>query len=357
MPVFDFFKKSNKKESPKSITIGGAEKSAKDNPLFSPELQKKRYDAAMEFMKIFQEKIPLVDGKPHPGTVLSVAARLAGTSLYRSINKKDVAPGVVVLSEEVNQAYPSLFNLFAFYCNQHGLDVTAKPLVTKFPEGDKPLMELSQVQAEYQDQYDEIMKNHGLDYLEGARAGAIVCSIVFHYHCISSKDIDPYVAAGIVAMGVVEGAKTSPVLLKSADLSAKSSSGTKENKATELIRTIANTSISGSGKRLVLGEGMTSMKEALDNGGKYILVNPGVVSKLKEGNIDPFLVYEAALLMEVEAKIPQIDFVGGSVDQLAQQWSGKPQGQIPVHVRQIMWLKENAGKYGYQQNGNSWKLK
>jgi hypothetical protein len=97
------------------------------------------------------------------------------------------------------------------------------------------------------------------------------------------------------------------------------------------------------------------MKEALDNGGKYILVNPGVVRKLKEGNIDPFLVYEAALLMEVESKIPQIDFVSGDVDQLAQQWSGKPQGQVPVHVRQIMWLKENAEKYGYQQSGNSWK--
>jgi len=47
------------------------------------------------------------------------------------------------------------------------------------------------------------------------------------------------------------------------------------------------------------------MKEALDNGGKYILVNPGVVSKLKESNIDPFLIYEAALRLEVESKIPR----------------------------------------------------
>ncbi len=93
----------------------------------------------------------------------------------------------------------------------------AKPVVTEFPEQDKPLMELAQVQAEYQDQYNEIMKKHGLDYLEGARAGMILCSIVFNYHCIANKDIDPYVATGIVAMGVVEGAKTSPVSLKSKD--------------------------------------------------------------------------------------------------------------------------------------------
>ena len=41
-------------------------------------MEKKRYEAAMEFVKLFQEKIPLVGGKPHAGTVLAVAARLAG---------------------------------------------------------------------------------------------------------------------------------------------------------------------------------------------------------------------------------------------------------------------------------------
>ena len=109
MPLSDLFKKSPKKEP------------ARENPFGSPELQKKRYEAALEFVNAFQERIPLVDGKPHAGTVLSVAARLAGTSLFRSINKKDVTPGVVVLSEEVNQAYPQLLNLFAYYCKKSGI--------------------------------------------------------------------------------------------------------------------------------------------------------------------------------------------------------------------------------------------
>jgi len=323
----------------------------------SPEQQKKRYDAAMEFMKIFQEKIPLVGGKPHAGTVISIAARLAGTSLFRSINKQDFAPNVVVLSGEVNEAYPQLLNLFTYYCKQNGMDVMAKPVVTEFPEQDKPLMDIAQVQAEYQDQYNEIMKKHGLDYLEGARAGMILCSIVFHYHCITNKDIDPYVATGIVAMGVVEGAKTSPMPLKSKGTTTTSGSGSKERQATELIRTIAGTSMGGSGTRLVLGEGMAPMQEALDNGGKYILVNPGVLSKLKESNIDPFLVYEAALHMEVESKISQIDFVNANVDKVLQEWSGKPTEQAPIHVRLALWLQVNAERYGYQQSGNSWILK
>lgn len=127
--------------------------------------------------------MPLLNGKPHVGTALTVAARLAETSLYRSLNyKKDVSPGVVVLSDEVNQAWPKLLNMFAFYCKQSSLDVIANPVVTKFFEKDKPLMDTDQVLQEYQDQYHEIMKKHGLDYLDGARAGMIVSSIIFQYH-------------------------------------------------------------------------------------------------------------------------------------------------------------------------------
>lgn len=199
MSIFNMFKKSPEKEP------------ARDNPLGTPEMQKKRYDAAMEFLKIFQQRMPLLGGKPHAGTVLSVVARLAGTNLYRSLNyKNDAAPGVVVLSNEVNEAWPQLMNLFAFYCKQNGFDVMSRPMVTQFPEKDKPLMEVEQVLQEYQDQYHEIMKKHGLDHLNAARAGMVVSSIIFKYHCNSTKDIDPYVAAGIVAMGIVEGAKTVP---------------------------------------------------------------------------------------------------------------------------------------------------
>jgi hypothetical protein len=357
MPLFDLFKKSNKKEPPQRGINGDAGKSDQEKLFISPERQKKRYEAAMEFLKVLQERTPLVNGKPHAGTVISVPARLAGTSLFRSINKKDFPPDVVVLSDEVNEAYPKLLNLFAYYCKQSGIDVMAKPVVTDFPEQAKPLMDLAQVQAEYQDQYNEIMKNHGLDYLEGAWAGMIVCSIVFNYHCISNKDIDPYVATGIVAMGVVEGAKTSPAPLKIASQSVKPDDKAKEDQNTELIRAIAESSIGGSGKRLFLGERRAAVQEALDHNGKFVLVHPEVEGKLIEKNFDPYLVYVSALIIEMQAKISQIDFAGGDVDMLTQEWGGMPEESVPVYIRQILWLKANAEKFGYQQNGNSWKLK
>jgi hypothetical protein len=359
MSLFDLFKKSPKKEPAKSPETAPSKPSGGDDSHFPPEVQKKCYDAAMDLLKLFQEKTPLVDGKPHAGTVLAVAARLAGSSLYRSMNyQKNPAPGVIMLSDEINEAWPKLMNLFAFYCKQNGFDVMSKPLITKFPEQNKPLMSVEQVLAEYQDQYHEIMQRHGLDYLNGARAGMVVCSIVFQYHCTSVKDIDPYVATGIIAMGIVEGAKTVPPPLKPKTSAASTSSNqAQNNQLADVLKSIAENSTSGSGTRLVLGEGMNSMQEALSNGGKYILVHPEVVNQLKQKNIDPFLVYEAALRMEIESKIPRIDFIGANVDQLFQEWNGKPETQIPVHVRQIFWLRKNAKTYGYEQSGNSWILK
>jgi hypothetical protein len=350
MPLFDLFKKPSKKEPAKSTSSGSSEgqknqqnaaqQSAADNPFSSseqnkPEQNKRRYDAAMEFLTAFQERTPLLNGKPHAGTALAVAARLAGTSLYRSLNyKKDIAPGVVVLSEEVNQAWPKLLNVFAFYCKQSGLDVMAKPMVTKFPEKDKPLMDTDQVLQEYQDQYHEIMKKHELDYLDSARAGMIVSSIIFQYHCINGKDIDPYVATGIVASGIVEGAKIAPPPLE-----GKPRTGTKKM------------------SRLVLGEPDAAREEALATGSIYIEINPKALRILQQKNIDPYLIYEKGVLNQIEERIARIDFVKVDVEKLFEEWRSKSHMQAPIHVRLIIWLKNNASMYGYEQIGNSWVLK
>ncbi len=331
MPLSDLFKKSPKQEPSKDAP--------QHNPLGSPEMQKKRYNAAVEFLKVFQERMPLLRGKPHAGTVLSTAARLAGTSLYRHINKKEVTPGMIVLSEEVNQAYPQLLNLFAYYCRKNGFDVLAKPVVTEFPEKDKPRLEVAQVQAEFQDQFTEVMKKHELDYLEAARAGMVVCSIVFQYHCVRAKDIDPYVATGIIAMGVIEGAKTAPPPFGSAGTSGV---------PTEKEDTEHN--------RFVLGEHDAAIQEALDHGGAFIDINPAILEALKEKGIDPYLVYEQALKSKIEEKIARIDFVKANVDELYSTWKSKSLTGAPEYVRLIFWLKENAKTHSYEQQGNSWIL-
>ena len=329
MPLFDFFKKPSKKEEP-------SQPQQVDKDLMSPEMQQKRYEAAMEFVKELQEKIPLVGGRPHAGTVLAIAARLAGTNLYRSMNyKQDVKPGTVVLSEEVNQAWPQLMDLFALHCKQNGMDVLSSPLVTEFPQKDKPLMTVEQVQLEYQDQYDAIMKKHGLDHLNAARAGMMVAAIAFQYHCVRAKDIDPRIGTGIVAMGVVEGAKTAPPPLGTPNTIALP----KKNNA-----------------RLVLGEDEAAAREARENGGVFVQLPPGMMDILKTGNM-AYAIYEKALIRQIESQIPRIDFVEANVDELFAEWRSKPEEQAPVYVRLIVWLKKNASAHGYEQDGNSWVKK
>lgn len=338
MPLSDLFKKSPKKEPAQATQKEPVKTPMADNPLSSPEMQKKRYEAAMEFVTIFRERVPLVDGKPHAGTVLSVAARLAGSSLFRSLNyEKSITPGVVVLSNEVNDAWPQLMNLFAFYCKQNGTDVMSQPMVTKFPELDKPRMDVEHVLAQYQDQFHEVMKKYGLDYLDGARAGIVICSILFEYHYKTARDIDPFVATGIIALGVVEGAKTAPPPLGSAH--------TKFESSEEKIR---------NNDRLVLGEREAAIQEARDHGGAFIDLNPEVLRTLQAGGIDPYIIHEKALLQKIEAKIGRIDFAKANVDELFHKWQGESLTQAPIHVRLILWLKDNANTYGYQQSGNSW---
>ena len=228
--------------------------------------------------------------------------------------------------------------MFAFYTKQNGIDVLAKPLVTKFPAKDEPLMELAQVQTEYQNQYNEIMLKHGLDYMDGAYAGMIVASIIFGYHCVSKKDIDPYATTGIVAMGVLEGAKTSPVPLDE-----------EKAKAHKLSQ-----SSSANVSRFVIGELGAVLEDVKKNGGQYTQLNPQVEATLKAGSIDPKLVYIEGLKSQLEAKVGRVDFVQMDIDEILHQ-AKSDEMEPPVFL--VHWMQENAEKHGYKRDGNSWILK
>jgi hypothetical protein len=348
MPISDLFKKSSKPEPPKRPS---------QEALFgSPALQKNRADAATEVMGIFDRHFRTPEGI-HAGTVLAAGAWLAGTSLYRSFGYPQTAePGTVMLSEKANQAFPKLLDLFTYYMFQGGTQIKPEQFILQTPDAFQPRKTILQIQEAHQDEYNTIMKRHKLDYLDGARAGVIVCAMLFNYHCVKRKDLDPRLGAGIISMGIVTGAKTVPMPLKpeSPALAPAQGVAPQNSQLAEVIKSIATNSIDGSGERLILGEGMTPMQAALMSGGKYILVHPEVVRQLQLKNIDAFLVYEAALQMEMESRISRIELVGGQVEQFLQAWNGRPQHQTPIHVRQVLWLVEHAKAFGYERNGNSW---
>ncbi len=182
----------------------------------APELQKDRVEAATKVMGIFDRHFRGPQGS-HIGTVLSAAAWLTGTSLYRSFGyEHQPEPGTVVLSEIANVEGPKLLNLFLFFLFQNGLRIKPDQFILETPDGYKPLKTITEIQAAHQDEYNQIMKKHGLNYVDGARSGIVVCSMLVTIHCVDKKDMDPRLAAGMVSMAVVEGTKTAPPALQSA---------------------------------------------------------------------------------------------------------------------------------------------
>jgi hypothetical protein len=183
------------------------------------EKLKKGRAAAIELIPILRNKLAARDGSIHAGTILSAAAWLTGTSLYRVFHvKDDLPPGTTIKSDKVNEEWESLMNLFE-QLNFQKMDIPVGHLIlAALVDGDthKPRVEMSYIQNELQDQYNAIMKKYGFHDLDAARAGVVLCSVLFQYHSTTLKEIDAYVAAGIVAQRIIEAAKTVPPPLKSA---------------------------------------------------------------------------------------------------------------------------------------------
>jgi len=77
----------------------------------------------------------------------------------------------------------------------------------------KPKKEILQIQELFQDQYNQIMKKHGFDYVSGAQVGVFACAVMTQFHCIENKDLEPKLAAEIISLGFLEGANTAPIPL------------------------------------------------------------------------------------------------------------------------------------------------
>ena len=178
------------------------------------EIAKRRQAAAVDVMKLFEGQYQTTLDS-HVGTMLYAAAWLAGTSLYRSLAyKQDFEPGVVVLSEEANQHIPALMKVFMFLLDKEGVKLKPDEFVANIPQELRPHKTLLQIQEQLQERFNEIMQEHGFDYMEGAKTGAVVCALLVQTSALRRKDLEPKIAASIVSMGFIEGAKTAPAKLK-----------------------------------------------------------------------------------------------------------------------------------------------
>jgi len=332
MPLSNLFKKRSRRSKQQTPHKGPVNREGQ-------ELQKARVDAAMDVMRLFEQYFRPTERNVHPPTVLFAAACLAGTSLFRSFGyTQQSEPGTIILSEKANQEWPKLLQEFLFYLQLQGIKVDDK-LATTFAEEHKPRKNILEIQKDLEGLYQSIMRKHGLDYKNGARAGAIVCAMLVDYHCLKQKDLPPEIGAGIVARGFVEGAKTSPMPLaeqegESPSVQPAPRSGTKVS-------------------RFVIGDIHDVVADVQKNGGQYMQLHPKVVETLKQANIDPMLVYIRGVEQQLENKVERIDFVGLDLDKALGEEVGE---NSPIPIRLAHWLRVNASKYGYERDGNSWVL-
>lgn len=196
------------------MTEANAGASSKDLGAQALEAAKRRQDAANEVLALLERHFASA-ATPHPETVLYAAAWLAGTSLYRSLKiEEGLQPGVVVLSEKVNQEWPKLMRTFVFLVEKFGLKVKTEEANFKVAPEHQSQESLREIQEALQTPYNAIMTAHGFDYAEGAKTGAVACALLTRGYCVTHKVLEPGLAASIVAMGLVEGAKTAPAPLE-----------------------------------------------------------------------------------------------------------------------------------------------
>lgn len=151
---------------------------------------------------------------PTPETVLFAASWLAGTSLYRSLGiEAQLEPGTVVLSEKANEEWPKLMRTFLYLLPKFGVLVNEADAATEISTEHRSQQDLLTIQNALQKPYNEIMQRHGFDFAEGAKTGAVLCALLLKAYCATTQRLQPGLAASIVAMGFIEGAKTSPAPL------------------------------------------------------------------------------------------------------------------------------------------------
>lgn len=186
------------------------------SPNNSVDAMKRRQQAAIEVLEIFQEHFSTTF-ESHPASVLYAGAWLAATSLFRSFGfTLDAAPGTVILSDQANEEGQKLLNLYLYaVIEKDKIKLDPNDMVLEIPPEYKSKKDILEIQELFQDAYNRIMRRHGFDYVGGAQVGAFICAIITKTHCIHRKDLDPEMAAGIVAMGFVEGTKTCPAPLRS----------------------------------------------------------------------------------------------------------------------------------------------
>lgn len=160
------------------------------------EIARRRKAAASEVEAMLEEQYEKAFAS-HAASVLHAAAWLAGNSLRRAFPSDGAG-------EELK-----LMKAFMFLVDRYGIKLTPEDYAAEVPPDQRTRLTPQEIEAKFGPRFDEVMKDHGFDFADGARTGAVVCARLVKLHCANRNDLQPQVAASIVSRGFVEGGRGS----------------------------------------------------------------------------------------------------------------------------------------------------
>lgn len=149
------------------------------------------------------------EGSVHPGTLVAVTARMAGTYLFRSLrlDLPGVQPGQAVLSEPANEQMQVLIRIAAAIVATLGIILDNTRAAEPIDEKHQPRIPFLETQQKLEPLYREITNRNSMSDYDGARASAVAAAILI-FQC--AKILEPNMGFSILSYGIVEGTKTAP---------------------------------------------------------------------------------------------------------------------------------------------------
>lgn len=146
----------------------------------------------------------------HAETVVSAAARMGGTILFRTFGlpTANMPAGAPILSDIANERGPVLVEVMKAGLTGLGLEID-ESVVESGPTADHaPLITIIETQQKLDEKIAEIAAAHGLYGEEAARACALAAALLIS---LTRSVLDPKISFGLAVYGFVEGTKTNPI--------------------------------------------------------------------------------------------------------------------------------------------------
>lgn len=190
--------------------------------------QHKALIAAADFFNISARKLLTIDGRLHAETLIASVARMAGSLMYRSFNfDRAITPGAAVLSDQANIHGPKLMNVMLATLQQLGDKIGQDNLNGEYASAKFSQLTFKESHDRLAPFFLKYCEVTPMAFQDAALGAAIATGILIH-DCREVLSADK--GGAIAVYGFIEGTKTAPFPLTSAENQSQPANVSSENK-------------------------------------------------------------------------------------------------------------------------------